>query len=103
MCYAPDVLAIMLNIDSSYDTCDSDDGVPLGVDLGARVVQSLLGLKLISCSCSQQISGPLEVMMNCLSHWLQLACWDTSYDNTKLEIFVPFSYHSVHEPGAKRN
>ena len=49
MYYAPNVLAIMLNIDSSYDTCDSDDGVPLGVDLGARVVQSLLGLKLISC------------------------------------------------------
>ena len=49
MYYAPNVLAIMLNIDSSYDTCDSDDGVPLGVDLRARVVQSMLGLKLISC------------------------------------------------------
>ena len=86
MYYAPDVLAIMLNIDSSYDTCDSDDGVPLDVDLGARVVQSLLGLKLISCSCSQQISGPLviiEVTMNFSSHWLQLVCWDTSYDNTR--------------------
>ena len=71
----------MLNIDSSYDTCDSDNGVPLGVDLGARVVQSFLGLKLISCSCSQQISGPLEVTMNCSSHWLQLACLGTSYDN----------------------
>ena len=93
----------MLNIDSSYDTCESDDGVPLGVNLGARVVQSLFGLKLISCSCSQFISGPLEVTMNCSSHWLQLVCWDTSYDNTKLEIFVPFSYHSVHEPGAKHN
>ena len=68
MYYAPDVLAIMLNIDSSYDTCDSDDGVPLDVDLRARVVQSLLGLKLISCSCSQFISGPLEVTMNFSSH-----------------------------------
>ena len=68
MYYAPDVLAIMLNIDSSYDTCDSDDDVPLGVDLRARVVQSLLGLKLISCSCSQFISGLLEVTMNCSSH-----------------------------------
>ena len=57
----------MLNIDSSYY---SYDGVPLGVDLRARVVQSmsLLGLKLISCSCSQFISGPLEVTMNCSSH-----------------------------------
>ena len=80
MYYAPDVLAIMLNIDSSYY---SYGGVPLGVDLRARVVQSLLGLKLISCSCSQQISGHLEVTMNCSSHWLQLACWDTSHDNTK--------------------
>ena len=94
---------------------NSDDGVPLSVQLWPGVVRTLFGRKFLSCSwfCSQLISGTDVLFATSVAIDLHL-CRDTPYDTIKRSkvisgnlkfsfIFVLCLFSSFHKPGAQSN